>query len=89
MKSPLISKCHGHGCSRKDECLRHTIPPLKKWQHYILMQVAIPDTSKCNYFISNESYNKTGVIENLSRESEEGTPEATIKKRRGRPKKEK
>lgn len=50
----VYSKCAGTDCARKSLCLRFTVPPLTKYQPWLVQIVSVPDTSKCRFFLSNE-----------------------------------
>ena len=49
----VYSKCLGTDCLKRDSCLRFTVPPLAKYQPWLVQIVSVPDTSKCKYFIDN------------------------------------
>lgn len=53
-----ISKCKGTDCLKKTDCLRYTVEPVPKFQPWMIMEVAIKDTSKCVYFMRNEVINE-------------------------------
>lgn len=45
-----IVKCAGTGCARKEQCDLYTHPARPKWQAWLFMPVAVPDTEKCRFF---------------------------------------
>lgn len=49
-----ISKCEGTGCAKKESCQRFTHPPRAKFQSWIFMRVAVPDTEKCRFYMPIE-----------------------------------
>lgn len=46
-----IVKCAGTGCAKKETCERFTHPPRDKFQSWIFMRVAIPDTTMCRFYM--------------------------------------
>ena len=49
----VYSKCQGTDCLKRDSCLRFTVPPLVKYQPWLVQIVSVPDTKACKFFIDN------------------------------------
>lgn len=49
--TPVIMKCSGEGCSKKETCHRFTSTPAEKYQPWFTECVAIPDKNKCKFFM--------------------------------------
>lgn len=49
--APQIVKCSGDGCDKKETCNRFTSKPSPSHQSYFTECVAIPDKSKCRFFM--------------------------------------
>lgn len=47
--TPVIVKCSGDGCSKKETCHRFTSTPAEKNQPWFCEQVSIPDKNKCKF----------------------------------------
>lgn len=58
-----IAKCTGENkgtvCSRREQCLRFTIPEREKWQNWMFIDVMIPDMNKCRFYWSNSCGEET------------------------------
>lgn len=49
--SPVIVKCTGACCAKKESCLRFTSTPSEKNQPWFCEQVSMPDKNKCKFFM--------------------------------------
>lgn len=48
---PVIVKCTGDGCEKKETCHRFSSTPAEKNQPWFCEQVSMPDKNKCKFFM--------------------------------------
>lgn len=51
--APVIVKCTGAGCAKRDTCTRFTSVPAETNQPWFCEIVSIPDKNKCSFFMDN------------------------------------
>lgn len=49
--APVIVKCTGDGCEKKETCHRFSSTPAEKNQPWFCEQVSMPDKNKCKFFM--------------------------------------
>lgn len=77
-------------CQRRESCLRYTIPPLKKWQPWILLKVAVVDINKCQFYWNEEDGKQSTGNEEHCQESDGQAEKASNTSRQNKvPKKRK
>ena len=48
--APVIVKCTGDGCLKKESCIRFFSEPAEKYQPWFTEEVSIPDKKKCGFY---------------------------------------